>query len=1101
LLNTQVAGSVEYGYYFSDGGINVDFDNGWRSDGSGVAGIYWRVVGADSFGISNGTVDNGRSAYGSSSSGAAVMLDNSACVNTSGIHFTSRNMKIEVNTSLATGLGVITMYDCPSNSSVEAFFLDFENTWVAPASTTTAGFNFQSFVMSPANDAAVSLNILNGAFPSGISPNTTTRWVGIPELQRSDIYGANGWIPLLSYAPSSNSDGAYNTGKTPISLMGDVNIGQLWQDGIGASDYLYSDTGFAALPNGTTLYAGQILAPPSYWSGANGKRYALDVVYQTGTTGSPNSGATICTGSSGASVLTCTSATDLSAGQRISIGTDTNKNISYVNATNTSAVLVNLTSNLASNYATATALTYSAPVLGPEIQMPTKSTGAPTTLAWSQGDMEENPGATANGVAGWVNVAAGTPGTWAGIPLGNSSGQIAPTQISSTTGTGSAVLATSPTVNGLTNTGTESLTTLNVSGASTFGGSANIFNNAAAATNVVEVQAGTTAAQTEEIQWNNYAGTPEWLDKLDTSYTYHLFDAVNSLDRLTVYQGSGNTNINAGNGANAVCVNCAANSGTGGLLVQNGAASPATVFAVTNTGNVSANGSTLTVGVAGTQTGSLKLSSSTATGSVTVTPASAASAYTATLPAATDTIVEAAQTQTLTNKNIAGSEINSGVVASTYGGTGASALTGYLYSNGSGAATASTTIPVSALAATTGSGSVVLATSPTVAGLTDTGTESLTTLNVSGATTLANVTLNGTCTGTGCVPSGTPGWLMYLGTGADGANTTASGNLAGVYYYTNFTVPYGNTVTVQGPQYPLVIHATGTCTIAGTINGTPGATITYPSGGGPGGGGGGGTAAGAAGISLALYPGLNLSTPAAGGGAAGAASGGAGGSGAAATSTNQRSTLAGGGLIDGRYLSGSAGGAGGSSGGAGGGAGDVLVLICGTITGTDGTHTGVINMNGGAGSPPAANSTGAGGGGGGGVAILSSRAAVTTWPTVYTAGGPGALATVPQALGVGGSCTTQPTATLGVTSGALNGTCTVVAAGAGCGTGAGVTFSVVGGGGTLGTGTVNPTWSGGALASCTTTAGSSTGYTAATYTTSGAGGQGGAGWNAEFQGW
>jgi hypothetical protein len=118
--------------------------------------------------------------------------------------------------------------------------------------------------------------------------------------------------------------------------------------------------------------------------------------------------------------------------------------------------------------------------------------------------MEENSGATANGVAGWVNVAAGTPGTWAGIPLGNSSGQIAPTQLSSTTGTGSAVLATSPTVSGLTGTGTTSLATLNVSGATTLGGSTNIFNNAAAATNAVEIQAGTSAAQTEQIQWNNY---------------------------------------------------------------------------------------------------------------------------------------------------------------------------------------------------------------------------------------------------------------------------------------------------------------------------------------------------------------------------------------------------------------------------------------------------------------------------------------------------------------------------------------------------------------------------------------------------------------------
>jgi hypothetical protein len=111
------------------------------------------------------------------------------------------------------------------------------------------------------------------------------------------------------------------------------------------------------------------------------------------------------------------------------------------------------------------------------------------------------------------------------------------------------------------------------------------------------------------------------------------------------------------------------------------------------------------------------------------------------------------------------------------------------------------------------------------------------------------------------------------------------------------------------------------------------------------------------------------------------------------------------------------------------------------------------------------------------------------------------LATVPEAVATGGSCTKQPKATLGVTSGALNGACTVVQAGAGCGTGTGVAWSILGGGGTAGTAVVNPAWSGGTLASCTVTPGTSSGYTAATYTTAGTGGDGGNGWAAEYQGW
>jgi hypothetical protein len=446
VINSQVAGSTEYGYYFSSGGINVDFDKGWRSDGAGIAAIYWRVGGSDSFGIANGTVD---SYNGSPSSGAAVMLDNAACASTSGIHFTSRNMKIEINSSLTSGLGAFTMYDCPSNSNLEQFFLDLENTWVAPASPATAGFNFTSFAMIPANDAALSLTIVNGGFGNGVSPNTTTRWLGLPALLRADMYNISPTIPLLSYAPSANSSGLYRGFNAPISLIGDVNISQLWQYGIPASAYLYSDTAFAALPNATTIYSGQILAPPAYWKGANGKRYALDVVYQTGTTGTPNGGATTCTGTSATNVLTCTSAVDLSAGQRITIGTDTNKTISSIDATNSSAVLVYLLNNLASTYSTATALAFSAPTLGLEIQMPTKSAAAPTTLTWSQGDFEWNSGATANGVAGWVNVAAGTPGTWAAIPLGDVNGQISEAQVqaSSEQGTDTKLL-TAGTVSG-----------------------------------------------------------------------------------------------------------------------------------------------------------------------------------------------------------------------------------------------------------------------------------------------------------------------------------------------------------------------------------------------------------------------------------------------------------------------------------------------------------------------------------------------------------------------------------------------------------------------------------------------------------------------------
>ena len=464
LTNTWVAGANKYGYYFCCGGINIDFDKGWRTDGVGEAGIYWRVGGGDSFGVANGTIDNRRPGGDSSIGGAAIMLDNAACVPGANVRLTSRNFKIEVNSSFKNLIGAYTLYDCPSNFNGEQFFLDFENTWVSPGSQFRTA-NFPSFVMSPPNDKALNLSVLNSDFPNGIAGNTTMRWVGLPELSRHDILGDTGDISLLAYAPSMNSGGErLAASRSPIQLLGDVNIDQLWQYGIQASDFLYADKEFKALANGTTLFAGQILMPPDGWNNTNSKRLALDIVSQTGTTGAPNGGNTTCSSPVHSLVLTCSSAADLSAGQRITIGADANKIIESIDATDSSAVRVQLAGMIGAH--ANEALAYSAPLLATEIQLPSKLSGAPSSQLWSQGDTEQNANAAAGGVAAWVNVAAGAPGSWAGIPLGDSNGKIAAAQLSasSTVGSGKVVLANQPTVNGLTGTGVTTLNDLTIKG-------------------------------------------------------------------------------------------------------------------------------------------------------------------------------------------------------------------------------------------------------------------------------------------------------------------------------------------------------------------------------------------------------------------------------------------------------------------------------------------------------------------------------------------------------------------------------------------------------------------------------------------------------------
>ena len=350
-----------------------------------------------------------------------------------------------------------------------------------------------------------------------------------------------------------------------------------------------------------------------------------------------------------------------------------------------------------------------------------------------------------------------------------------------------------------------------------------------------------------------------------------------------------------------------------------------------------------------------------------------------------------------------------------------------------------------------------------------------------------------------------PAWLQVYGNGADGACSPTTGNYSGEHWCTTFTLANGNTLTVN-TNYGLVVHATGAIVIAGKI--TAAGAGSGGCGGGPAGGSGGGAAAGLAGQSSYLIASGTTGFAFSVGGAAGTSSGGQGASSnTSVLTTYSRAVLNSGCGSDGVGLGGNYGGAGGSAGGARGLGGGGVVFMGPSITGTDGTHTGFIDASGQNGTPAAANSTGSGSPGGGGVVILASGAAVSTWPDIADApGAPAGAGTttsiVPEALGVGGvGVTVEPVMTLGVTTGALNGTCTVITAGTSTATSTNApadwTYIVTGGGGTLGTGTVVPVWSSGSVASCTATAGTSSGYTAATYTTSGTSGTATPGWYAK----
>jgi hypothetical protein len=174
----------------------------------------------------------------------------------------------------------------------------------------------------------------------------------------------------------------------------------------------------------------------------------------------------------------------------------------------------------------------------------------------------------------------------------NSSGQPV---AAGTTGSGSVVLATSPTLSAPTVSGTlagasETLSgTLSVSGATTLQGSATL-QNGTNSNQTLAIQPGSSADQIGALQFNNYSGTTEWQVRKDASNYLRVTDAVNSLDRV-ILPANANTTINAGAGANAVVINNTSGSGTGGFIVYEGGSNSSTAaLQVSGSGNTTATG-------------------------------------------------------------------------------------------------------------------------------------------------------------------------------------------------------------------------------------------------------------------------------------------------------------------------------------------------------------------------------------------------------------------------------------------------------------------------------------------------------------------------------
>lgn len=240
----------------------------------------------------------------------------------------------------------------------------------------------------------------------------------------------------------------------------------------------------------------------------------------------------------------------------------------------------------------------------------------------------------------------------------------------------------------------------------------------------------------------------------------------------------------------------------------------------------------------------------------------------------------------------------------------------------------------------------------------------------------------------------------------EGAVTISSnGNYSGIHYYSDFTLNSGVTMTIPANAGRLVIIASNSITINGTITGAgagllsgPGAPLSAPSSGfggtsQPGGGGGASTVYdGGNGGGLYVHGLLRTAGGVAGINGAGTRNGSNG--------TQQTGSSAN--ILDWiNCFGGATGGAGAGNdsfnGGAGGAGGASIILIAPTIILAS---TATLNTSGTAGGS-VANNLGAGGGGGGGNVIIITRSYTDNTATFTLTGGAGG--TIGTGGGTGGN--------------------------------------------------------------------------------------------------
>lgn len=145
----------------------------------------------------------------------------------------------------------------------------------------------------------------------------------------------------------------------------------------------------------------------------------------------------------------------------------------------------------------------------------------------------------------------------------------------------------------------------------------------------------------------------------NVSITRHGFAPKAPNDATVFLDGTGNYSHPAGTGN----VNAPGTLTLNGVVLGQGTTNVAVVAGISTDGV-----SVIKLGVPGTSVGGVQLGNATS-GTLTLIPQTGALSGSVSIPSGTDTLANLAGTQTLTNKSIAASEINSGTLATARGGT------------------------------------------------------------------------------------------------------------------------------------------------------------------------------------------------------------------------------------------------------------------------------------------------------------------------------------------------------------------------------------------------------------------------------------------------